>query len=75
MPDIQTILKQFLWARIEGDGGFSLELALAMRHLLGKGPEFGWWAMEELDLDITVKKLVASNSLPPYPCLGKSLTL
>jgi hypothetical protein len=48
-PEIQTILKQFPWARIGKDGGFNFELTLAMRYLLGSGPNFGWWAMEEPD--------------------------
>ena len=44
LPEIQTILKQFPWARIDkGSGAFNFELALAMCGLLESGPNFGWW--------------------------------
>jgi len=66
-PEIRTILKQFPWARINKDGSFSFELALAMRFLLGSGPNFGWWAMEEPDI-LTVKSVMTPSgySLPTY---------
>ena len=70
MPEIHAILKQFPWARIEGDGASSYELVLAMRHLLGKGPNFGWWAMEELDLNLTMKKLISTTGRPRPPTLA-----
>jgi len=48
MPEIQNILKQFPWARIEKDGSFSFEITLAMHFLLGSGSNFGWWARKSL---------------------------
>jgi len=63
-PEIQTILKQFPWARIGKDGGFNFELTLAMRYLLGSGPNFGWWAMEEPDTGLTLKTVFASGGPP-----------
>jgi len=61
--------KQFPWARIEGDGASSYELALAMRHLLGKGPKFGW-AMEERDSNLTMKQLILTTGRPRPPTLA-----
>ena len=65
MPEIQAVLKQFPWARIEEDGTFVYQLALAMRNLLGKGPNFGWWAMEEYGTDISMKKILLTTCRPP----------
>lgn len=61
LPEIQAVLKQFPWARIEKGGVFHFELALAMRQLLGTGPKFGLWAMEEPDTGLTLKKVYESN--------------
>jgi hypothetical protein len=52
-PEIQTILKQL--PRTEKYCRFDFELALTMRRLLGNGPKFGWWALEELDNGLTPK--------------------
>jgi hypothetical protein len=75
MPEIQASLKQFPWARIGEDGAFSYELALAMRHLLGKGPKFGWWALEERDLNLTMKQLILTtgHARPPTLAWGSIL--
>lgn len=62
--EFQTILKQFPWARINKSGAFNFELALAMHHLLGSGPNFGWWAMEEPDTSLTLAKVFAHGRLP-----------
>ncbi|TDL19724.1 hypothetical protein BD410DRAFT_751899 [Rickenella mellea] len=45
--DVRDILLQFPWGRFESDGRFYLELALAMRNLLGKGQSYGWWTQED----------------------------
>jgi hypothetical protein len=47
LPELQTILKQFPWARTGKDGTFEYELELALRGFLRSGPKFGWWATEE----------------------------
>lgn len=74
--EIQTILRQFQWARIEKDGSFNLELALAMRYLLGSGPNFGWWATEEPDAGLTPEISCDSNRLSSsHFQLGKYITL
>ncbi|KDQ09122.1 hypothetical protein BOTBODRAFT_58901 [Botryobasidium botryosum FD-172 SS1] len=44
LADLQKVLKQFPWGRIEADGSFNVQLALAMRDLLGDGLQFGWWS-------------------------------
>jgi hypothetical protein len=67
--EMQTILKQFIWARIEKDGGFVFELALAVRFLLGSGPNFGWWAIEEPDIGrLTLESVLSSG--PRLPTLS-----
>ena len=43
MTDMQAIRKQFPWAIVNKNGEFKYEIALALRSLLGEGPEFGWW--------------------------------
>jgi len=43
--DLQAVLKQFPWARIEKDGTFRSRLLLASRGLLGTGKEFGYWCV------------------------------
>jgi hypothetical protein len=62
LPEIQTILKQFPWTRIEkGSGSFNFELALAMRGLLGSGPNFMWWILEEPDFSLTLETIITSG--------------
>jgi hypothetical protein len=68
LPEIQTILKQFPWTRIEkGSSVFNFELALAMRGLLGSGPNFGWWVLEEPDFGLTLETIITSGRHLPAP--------
>lgn len=62
---MQTILKQFPWARIEKDGGFNFHLALAIRRLLGSGPNFGWWAIEEPNPNLSLQTSIAAGCQTP----------
>jgi hypothetical protein len=77
-PEIQVILKQFPWAGIAGglsDKGFNHELALAMRYLLGTGPNFGWWTMDEPDTSLTLKAVFATRGPPPCDTWGSIFAL
>jgi hypothetical protein len=75
LSDIQTILKQFPWAtgRIGKDGGFNIDLILAIRYLLGSGPNFGFGAAEEPDTSITMQKVFTAGGLPAYNHWGRIL--
>ncbi|KAF8584978.1 hypothetical protein K439DRAFT_1410528 [Ramaria rubella] len=46
VDELQAILKQFPWARIEKDGSFRSHLVLASRGILGTGKNFGFWSEE-----------------------------
>lgn len=68
MADVHAIRKQFPWAIVNKDGEFDYQLALALRSLLGEGPEFGWWPvplpdMALLDVDLMVKKSIGLDAL------------
>ena len=65
LPDLQAVLKQFPWGRIDGNGGFDFSLHLALRSLLGEGPEVGWWVQLMPDATITVKDLYTRSGGPP----------
>lgn len=44
IPELQDVLNQFPWARIESDGTFAQDLVKASLDVLGSGPSFGYWS-------------------------------
>jgi hypothetical protein len=46
VDDLQAILKQFPWERIEKDGTFRFHVVLASRGILGTGKDYGFWSEE-----------------------------
>lgn len=45
IPELQAVLNQFTWGRIESDGTFAQDLVKARLGVLGSGPSFGYWSV------------------------------
>jgi hypothetical protein len=66
MPDVQAVLKQFPWGITDKNGRFNHPLVLALRSLLGEGPEFGWWPVPQPNTNMTLKKMHTSGPSPLF---------